>query len=76
MEQLWCWQRARIILIEPSLIVQMVHVLEAVVRKRLDEFGQTPSSTLTIDEFASVDLVRCNNFFFIFALGCFFFLKI
>lgn len=38
-------------------IVRVVHVSEAVVRKRLDEFGQTPSSSLTIDEFASVDLV-------------------
>lgn len=38
-------------------VVRVVHISEAVVKKRLDEFGQTPSSTLTIDEFTSVDLV-------------------
>lgn len=38
-------------------IVRVVHISEAVVRKRLDEFGKTPSSSLTIDEFAIVDLV-------------------
>lgn len=41
-----------------SDVVKVVHISEAVVRKRLDEFGQTPSSSLTIDEFATVDLVR------------------
>uniref|UniRef100_A0A914WTK0 B-related factor 1 n=1 Tax=Plectus sambesii TaxID=2011161 RepID=A0A914WTK0_9BILA len=39
-------------------IVRVVHVGEAVVRKRLEEFGQTPSSSLTLDEFATVDLER------------------
>lgn len=42
-------------------IVNVVHVSEAVVRKRLDEFGQTPSSELTIDEFATIDLVNFPN---------------
>lgn len=48
-------------------VVRVVHVSEAVVRKRLDEFGQTPSSTLTIDEFTTIDLV---NFAFFHALFC------
>lgn len=38
-------------------IVRIVHISESVVRKRLDEFASTPSSALTIDEFATVDLV-------------------
>uniref|UniRef100_A0A0R3RHB3 B-related factor 1 n=1 Tax=Elaeophora elaphi TaxID=1147741 RepID=A0A0R3RHB3_9BILA len=42
-------------------VVRVVHISEAVVKKRLDEFGQTPSSTLTIDEFASVDLEHCED---------------
>ncbi|MCP9264357.1 hypothetical protein DINM_022417 [Dirofilaria immitis] len=42
-------------------VVRVVHISEAVVKKRLDEFGQTPSSTLTIDEFTSVDLERCED---------------
>lgn len=39
-------------------IVRIVHISESVVRKRLDEFSLTPSSALTIDEFATVDLVK------------------
>uniref|UniRef100_A0A9J2Q2X5 Cyclin-like domain-containing protein n=1 Tax=Ascaris lumbricoides TaxID=6252 RepID=A0A9J2Q2X5_ASCLU len=42
-------------------IVRVVHISEAVVRKRLDEFGKTPSSSLTIDEFAIVDLENCED---------------
>uniref|UniRef100_A0A2K6VQN9 B-related factor 1 n=2 Tax=Onchocercidae TaxID=6296 RepID=A0A2K6VQN9_ONCVO len=42
-------------------VVRVVHISEAVVKKRLDEFGQTPSSTLTIDEFSSVDLEHCED---------------
>uniref|UniRef100_A0A0N5ALQ2 B-related factor 1 n=1 Tax=Syphacia muris TaxID=451379 RepID=A0A0N5ALQ2_9BILA len=42
-------------------VVRVVHVSEGVVRKRLDEFGQTPSSSLTIDEFSSVDLEHCED---------------
>ncbi|EFO21323.2 BRF1 protein [Loa loa] len=42
-------------------VVRVVHISEAVVKKRLDEFGQTPSSTLTIDEFTSVDLEHCED---------------
>lgn len=42
-------------------VVRVVHISEAVVKKRLDEFGQTPSSTLTIDEFTSVDLVSLEH---------------
>ncbi|CAI4230112.1 unnamed protein product [Auanema sp. JU1783] len=37
-------------------VVRIVHISESVVRKRLEEFGQTPSGALTIDEFAIVDL--------------------
>lgn len=40
-----------------SDIVKVVHISETVVRKRLDEFGQTDSGNLTIDEFNVVDLV-------------------
>ncbi len=39
-------------------IVRVVHVGEAVVRKRLDEFAQTPSGGLTLDEFATIELVQ------------------
>ena len=38
-------------------IVRVVHISESVVRKRLDEFATTPSGSLTIDEFTTVDLV-------------------
>lgn len=43
-------------------IVRVVHISESVVRKRLDEFALTPSSALTIDEFATVDLVLFKIF--------------
>lgn len=39
-----------------SDIVRVVHISESVVRKRLDEFSQTASGALTIDEFQTVDL--------------------
>lgn len=39
-----------------SDIVRVVHISETVVRKRLDEFANTPSGSLTIDEFHVVDL--------------------
>uniref|UniRef100_F1KRU3 B-related factor 1 n=1 Tax=Ascaris suum TaxID=6253 RepID=F1KRU3_ASCSU len=42
-------------------IVRVVHISETVVRKRLDEFGKTPSSELTIDEFTTVDLEHCED---------------
>ncbi|VDN35235.1 unnamed protein product [Gongylonema pulchrum] len=42
-------------------VVHVVHISEAVVRKRLDEFSQTPSSALTIDEFATIDLEHCED---------------
>ncbi|GMT14519.1 hypothetical protein PFISCL1PPCAC_5816, partial [Pristionchus fissidentatus] len=44
-----------------SDVVRVVHVSEAVVRKRLDEFSQTPSSALTLDQFASVDLEHSED---------------
>ncbi|CAG9765683.1 unnamed protein product [Ceutorhynchus assimilis] len=37
-------------------IVKIVKVHESTMRKRLLEFGDTPSSTLTLDEFMTVDL--------------------
>lgn len=40
-----------------SDVVRIVHISESVVRKRLDEFSSTPSASLTIDEFSTVDLV-------------------
>ncbi|GMS84149.1 hypothetical protein PENTCL1PPCAC_6324 [Pristionchus entomophagus] len=42
-------------------VVKVVHVSEAVVRKRLDEFSQTPSSALTLDQFSSVDLEHSED---------------
>jgi len=39
-----------------SDIVQVVHISHSVVRKRLDEFANTPSGSLTVDEFSNVDL--------------------
>ncbi|VDM96118.1 unnamed protein product [Thelazia callipaeda] len=42
-------------------VVRVVHISEAVVRKRLEEFGQTPSSALTIEEFSSIDLEHCED---------------
>lgn len=40
-----------------SDVVRVVHISESVVRKRLGEFANTPSGSLTIDEFTNVDLV-------------------
>ncbi|CAL8111524.1 unnamed protein product [Orchesella dallaii] len=37
-------------------IISVVKVHETTLRKRLIEFGETPSSSLTLDEFMSVDL--------------------
>lgn len=37
-------------------IIHIVKVHETTLRKRLIEFGETPSSSLTIEEFMSVDL--------------------
>ena len=34
----------------------MVKVHESTLRKRLNEFGETPASQLTLDEFTNVDL--------------------
>lgn len=39
-----------------SDIIKIVKVHESTVRKRLIEFGETPSSSLTLDEFMTVDL--------------------
>ena len=43
-------------------IVQVVHISHSVVRKRLDEFANTPSGSLTINEFSCVDLVSKSHF--------------
>ncbi|XP_038206447.1 transcription factor IIIB 90 kDa subunit [Zerene cesonia] len=40
----------------PADVVRIVKVHESTLRKRLMEFGDTPSSALTLDEFMSVDL--------------------
>ncbi|XP_063707527.1 transcription factor IIIB 90 kDa subunit [Culicoides brevitarsis] len=40
----------------PNDIVRIVKIHESTLRKRLLEFGETPSSALTLDEFMSVDL--------------------
>ncbi|KAL0869277.1 hypothetical protein ABMA27_007540 [Loxostege sticticalis] len=40
----------------PSDMVRIVKVHESTIRKRLIEFGETPSSALTLDEFMTVDL--------------------
>ncbi|CAJ0585766.1 unnamed protein product, partial [Mesorhabditis spiculigera] len=42
-------------------IVRVVHISEQVVRKRLDEFSQTPSANLTVDEFATLDLEHSED---------------
>lgn len=42
-------------------IVRVVHISESVIRKRLDEFSQTPSGSLTIDEFSTVDLEHSED---------------
>ncbi|RCN43109.1 transcription factor TFIIB repeat-containing domain protein [Ancylostoma caninum] len=44
-----------------SDVVKVVHISESVVRKRLEEFSQTPSGALTIDEFSTVDLEHCED---------------
>lgn len=40
----------------PIDIVRIVKIHESTLRKRLIEFGETPSSNLTLDEFMAVDL--------------------
>lgn len=40
----------------PNDIVRIVKIHESTLRKRLLEFGETPSSALTLDEFMNVDL--------------------
>ncbi|XP_041969946.1 transcription factor IIIB 90 kDa subunit [Aricia agestis] len=40
----------------PTDVVRIVKVHETTLRKRLMEFGETPSSALTLDEFMTVDL--------------------
>ncbi|XP_052868526.1 transcription factor IIIB 90 kDa subunit [Anopheles cruzii] len=40
----------------PNDIVRIVKIHESTLRKRLFEFGETPSSALTLDEFMAVDL--------------------
>ncbi|XP_050672011.1 transcription factor IIIB 90 kDa subunit isoform X2 [Leptidea sinapis] len=40
----------------PADVVRIVKVHESTLRKRLMEFGDTPSSALTLDEFMTVDL--------------------
>lgn len=40
----------------PNDIVRIVKIHESTLRKRLLEFGETPSSALTVDEFMAVDL--------------------
>uniref|UniRef100_A0A182QUB0 Cyclin-like domain-containing protein n=1 Tax=Anopheles farauti TaxID=69004 RepID=A0A182QUB0_9DIPT len=40
----------------PIDIVRIVKIHESTLRKRLFEFGETPSSALTVDEFMAVDL--------------------
>ncbi|XP_034950050.1 transcription factor IIIB 90 kDa subunit [Chelonus insularis] len=40
----------------PGDIIKIVKVHESTLRKRLIEFGDTPSSALTLDEFMTVDL--------------------
>ncbi|XP_023954921.1 transcription factor IIIB 90 kDa subunit [Bicyclus anynana] len=41
---------------KPADVVQIVRVHETTLRKRLFEFGETPSSALSLDEFMTVDL--------------------
>ncbi|XP_039757546.1 transcription factor IIIB 90 kDa subunit [Pararge aegeria] len=40
----------------PADVVRIVRIHETTLRKRLFEFGETPSSALTLDEFMTVDL--------------------
>ncbi|CEF62856.1 Transcription factor IIIB 90 kDa subunit [Strongyloides ratti] len=44
-----------------SDVVRVVHVSESVVRKRLEEFSNTPSSMLTIEQFSNVNLSECED---------------
>uniref|UniRef100_A0AAF5CYK0 B-related factor 1 n=1 Tax=Strongyloides stercoralis TaxID=6248 RepID=A0AAF5CYK0_STRER len=44
-----------------SDVVRVVHVSESVVRKRLEEFSNTPSSMLTIEQFSAVNLSECED---------------
>ena len=37
-------------------VIKVVKVHESTLRKRLNEFGETPVSQLSLDEFANVDL--------------------
>lgn len=37
-------------------VIKVVKVCETTIRKRLNEFGDTPSSKLTLEEFLSIDL--------------------
>ena len=39
-----------------SDVIKVVKVHESTLRKRLNEFGETPTSLLTLDEFMNVDL--------------------
>lgn len=41
---------------KPDDIVRVVKIHESTLRKRLMEFGETPSSALTIEEFMNIDL--------------------
>lgn len=41
---------------KPDDIVRVVKIHESTLRKRLLEFGETPSSSLTLDEFMNIDL--------------------
>lgn len=49
---------------KPNDIVRVVKIHESTLRKRLLEFGETPSSALTIDEFMSIDLEAEQGEFF------------
>lgn len=37
-------------------VIKVVKVHESTLRKRLNEFGETPASQLTLDEFMNIDL--------------------
>ena len=37
-------------------VIKVVKVHESTLRKRLNEFGETPTSQLTLDEFMNIDL--------------------
>ena len=42
-------------------IVNVVHISQSVIKKRLEEFANTPSGSLTIDEFNNVDLEESED---------------